>query len=164
MWDLVVFFWNPKGMGAGKFLQLSVIKNGRRSFVIFPAGWNDRGWTRIFDVLNEIISSPNRGLGGEYRVSLPQGALLNKALPPPLPPPPSLGCCPKCGFLGEPSCFLQTSLQASSKESWRYAGGAVKQPSSSKELQEFRGGQQGSSSSSFNKCSAPFERTQVFFL
>ena len=94
-------------------------------------------------------------------MSLPQGALLNNALPPPPPPPQPLGCCPKCGFSGEPSCFLRTSGQASLNESLRYVSVAEKQPPSGKELQEFRGGQRGSSK--FSRRSAPSDRTQVFY-
>ncbi|KAJ8435559.1 hypothetical protein Cgig2_015414 [Carnegiea gigantea] len=40
---------------AGKFLQLYVINKGKRTFVIFPAGWNERGWAKIFDALTEIV-------------------------------------------------------------------------------------------------------------
>jgi len=99
------FLLESKRNRASKFLSLSVFKNGRRSFVIFPTGRNGSGWARIFDVLSELVSFPNRRSGGEQRVSLSQGALLNKRFLPILPPPP-LGCCPKCGFSGEPSCFL----------------------------------------------------------
>jgi len=38
-----------------------VIKNGRRSFVIFPAGWNDKGWARIFKSLAEIVGPSYMG-------------------------------------------------------------------------------------------------------
>ena len=40
---------------AGKFLKLSVSKEGRRAFVIFPAGWNDKGWVKIFDSIAGIL-------------------------------------------------------------------------------------------------------------
>ena len=40
---------------AGKFLKLSVTKEGYRTFVIFPAGWNDKGWVRIFDAIADIL-------------------------------------------------------------------------------------------------------------
>jgi len=40
---------------AGKYLQLAVIKEGSRTFVIFPAGWNDRRWIKIFDSVAEIV-------------------------------------------------------------------------------------------------------------
>ena len=92
--------------------------------MIFPPGWNGSGWARIFEVLSELISFLFRGSGGKHRVSLSQGASLNKGFLPPLPPPP-LGCCPKCGFSGEPSCFLRLSFQAGAYESFRDAGVGV---------------------------------------
>ena len=38
-----IFLLESKRNRAGKFLQLSVINKGKRTFVIFPAGWNERG-------------------------------------------------------------------------------------------------------------------------
>lgn len=35
--------------------QHSVIKEGNKTFVIFPAGGNDRGWVKIFDSVGEIV-------------------------------------------------------------------------------------------------------------
>jgi len=35
---------NTEEMRAGNFLQLSIINKGKRTFFIFPAGWNKRGW------------------------------------------------------------------------------------------------------------------------
>jgi len=40
---------------AGKFLKLSVSKEGNRAFVIFPAGWNDKGWVRVFEAIVVIL-------------------------------------------------------------------------------------------------------------
>ena len=45
-----------KSNHAGKFLQLSVIKEAIRTFVIFPAGWNEQGWTKIFDSIAEVVA------------------------------------------------------------------------------------------------------------
>ncbi|KAJ8426381.1 hypothetical protein Cgig2_000576 [Carnegiea gigantea] len=46
-----IFLLESKRSRAGKFLELSVINEGKRTFVIFPAGWNERGWAKIFDAL-----------------------------------------------------------------------------------------------------------------
>jgi len=40
---------------AGKFLKLSVSKEGNKAFVIFPAGWNDKGWVKIFEAGTSIL-------------------------------------------------------------------------------------------------------------
>jgi len=40
---------------AGKFLKLSVSKEGNIAFVIFPAGWNNNGWVKIFDSIAGIL-------------------------------------------------------------------------------------------------------------
>lgn len=32
-----------------------MIKEGNKTFVIFPAGGNDRGWVKIFDSVGEIV-------------------------------------------------------------------------------------------------------------
>ncbi|KAJ8428856.1 hypothetical protein Cgig2_022995 [Carnegiea gigantea] len=45
---------------AEKFLQLFVVNKGKRTFVIFPPGWNERGWAMIFDALTEILSRPHQ--------------------------------------------------------------------------------------------------------
>ena len=37
-------------------MQLSGIKEAIRTFVIFPAGWNnEQGWVKIFDSIAEIV-------------------------------------------------------------------------------------------------------------
>ena len=33
-----IFLWESKSNRAGKFLQLSAVKHGRKSFIIFPGG------------------------------------------------------------------------------------------------------------------------------
>ncbi|KAJ8432736.1 hypothetical protein Cgig2_015654 [Carnegiea gigantea] len=58
--DSSIFLLESKRNRAGKFLQLSVINKGKRTFVIFPAGWNERGWAMIFDALTEILSRPQQ--------------------------------------------------------------------------------------------------------
>jgi len=83
------FLLESKRNQVGKLLQLFVIKKGQRSFIIFAAGWNDRGWARISDALKEIISPPNKGSGGARVMSSSQGALLYSVVP-----PPPLGCYP----------------------------------------------------------------------
>ncbi|KAJ8431905.1 hypothetical protein Cgig2_013653 [Carnegiea gigantea] len=42
---------------AVKFLELSVIKEGNRTLMIFPTGWNDRVWVKIFDSVMEIVEA-----------------------------------------------------------------------------------------------------------
>ncbi|KAJ8425024.1 hypothetical protein Cgig2_007161 [Carnegiea gigantea] len=39
-----IFLLESKRSRAGNFLQLSVINKGKRTFVIFLTGWNERGW------------------------------------------------------------------------------------------------------------------------
>ena len=51
----------------------------------YQSGWNDRGWARIFNALNEIINPPTKGSRGAHVMSSPQGALLNSVVPPPPP-------------------------------------------------------------------------------
>jgi len=125
---------------AGKFLQLTAIKPGKRSFVIFPAGWKGRGWIKIFEALNEIINPLRKSPRDVSAKSSAQGPLLVSALP----PPPPLGCCPKCGFSGELMCFLRTSGQAFPSGSIRPAVTEVRDPSSSKAKQVNRGREEGS--------------------
>jgi len=38
-----------KSNGAGKFLKLSISKEGNRAFVIFPSGRKNKGWVQVFD-------------------------------------------------------------------------------------------------------------------
>ena len=103
-----LFMLDSKSNIAGKFLKLSVSKEGNRAFVIFPAGWNEKGWDRIFDSIAGIMGQPS----GEP-VLLRKGNSAHTLLPgraptgAPLPPPP-LGGCPQCGFTGEPACFLRS--------------------------------------------------------
>ena len=40
---------------AGKYLKLSVNIDGKRSFVIFPTGWNEWGWFKMFGLIAEIV-------------------------------------------------------------------------------------------------------------
>ena len=40
---------------AGKYLQISVIIDGSRSFVILPAGWNEWGWFKMIGFIAEIV-------------------------------------------------------------------------------------------------------------
>jgi len=44
-----------KSNGAGKFLKLSVSKEGNRAFVIFPSGWKNKGWVQVFDSIAGIL-------------------------------------------------------------------------------------------------------------
>jgi len=105
-----IFLLESKRNRAGKFLQLSVINKGKRTFVIFPAGWNERGWAKIFDALNEIVNLAFTAASGALRRPPHQVTMAHGAAPPRPPQPPALppGCYPKCGFIGEPKCFLRS--------------------------------------------------------
>ena len=93
---------------AGKFLKLSVSKEGNRAFVIFPAGWNNKGWDRIFESIAGIMGQPSfEPVLHRKRNSTLAVKPRRVAAGAPLPPPP-LGCCPQCGFTGEPACFLRS--------------------------------------------------------
>jgi len=128
----------------GRFLQLSPIKQGQKSFIIFPASWNERGWTEIYDALKEI-SKPH---------SLRSGVLDTKTSAQRsfpfcnMPPPPPMGCCPRCGFAGEPACFLRTFGQAVSTESLRPTLVEAEGPCSSMAVQTYRGRGEGRLNSS----------------
>ena len=122
------FLLEYKRNRVGMFLQLSVIRKGQRSFVIFPAGWNGGGWKKNFDAMSEIISPLSKGPGRVRAESSSQGAVgLNASLP-----SPPLGRCPKCGFSGEPISFLRTLGQGVSSEQLRFASTGAEDPSSGK--------------------------------
>ena len=84
---------------AGKFLKLSVTKEGHSAFVIFPAGWNEKGWHKIFSAIEDIVGqfSVDSNLGkegnGRQMLMTKRGDV---GVPP--PPPPPLGCCLQCGL------------------------------------------------------------------
>jgi len=84
---------------AGKFLRLSVKVKGKRTFVIFPAGWNESGWAKIFDALTEIVNLAFSGASGMLGRPLQQVTLAHGVMPPLLPPPPPPGCCPSVVLL-----------------------------------------------------------------
>jgi len=48
----ILEFWSNR---AGKYLQLSVIIDGKRFFAIFLAGWNEWGWFKMFGFIAEIF-------------------------------------------------------------------------------------------------------------
>jgi len=124
----------------GRFLQLSALKQGQRSFVIFPAGWNGRGWEKIFDALKEIIYLHSKSSGAASAKSSAQGPLSLSVVPSPLP----FGCYPKCGFAGEPACFLRLFNQTVFVKPLRHALVKAEDPSSSKAVQANRGSGEGS--------------------
>ncbi|KAJ8429533.1 hypothetical protein Cgig2_025719 [Carnegiea gigantea] len=41
---------------AEKFPQLSVTNKGKRTLVIFPTSWNEKGWAKIFKALTKIVN------------------------------------------------------------------------------------------------------------
>ena len=90
---------------AGKYLQISVIIDGSRSFVILPAGWNEWGWFKMFGLIADIVGLAPLDPLVQLRTSpsQPSSSLVDAAIPPPLP-----GCCPKCGFKGDPAIFLRS--------------------------------------------------------
>ena len=50
-----IFMLESRSNRARKYLLLSVIIDGKRSFVIFPAGWNEWGWFKMFGFIAEIV-------------------------------------------------------------------------------------------------------------
>jgi len=84
-------------------LKLSVNKEGYKTVVIFPAGWNDKGWDRIFSAIEDIVGQSSLERKGNSYQSL---KAKRGDVGAPLPPPP-LGCCPQCGFRVKPACFLR---------------------------------------------------------
>lgn len=50
-----VFMLESRSNRAGKYLQLSVFYEGKRSFVILPAGWKEWGWFKMFGVIAELV-------------------------------------------------------------------------------------------------------------
>ncbi|KAJ8421797.1 hypothetical protein Cgig2_000304 [Carnegiea gigantea] len=53
---------------------LKIFENGRRTFIIFRVGSNERGWARIFDALTEI-ANPSLGSTGALNRSPPPRAI-----------------------------------------------------------------------------------------
>ena len=113
-----IFLLEAKRNRGGKFLQLSAINRGRPSFIIFPGGWKGQGWSRIFEVLVEIVDPSfvhSRGIqNAPYEEMFPVLQPPHSHPIPPPPPPP--GCCPRCGFFGEPASFLRSFARVTSKE------------------------------------------------
>lgn len=136
-----IFLLESKKNRAGKFLQLSMVNKGKRSFVIFPAGWNERGWAKIFNALSEIVNLAFLDTSRALRRPTHQMTLVHDAVPPPatLPPPPPPGCCPKCGFTGEPQRFLLPVPHFVAKMHTRNVKEAVQELSSSKHMEMDRG-------------------------
>ncbi|KAJ8445690.1 hypothetical protein Cgig2_026017 [Carnegiea gigantea] len=60
-----IFLLESKRNRAGKFLQLLVVIKGNKTFVIFPAGWNERGWAKIFNALTEIVDREKQRVSTE---------------------------------------------------------------------------------------------------
>ncbi|KAJ8444554.1 hypothetical protein Cgig2_000833 [Carnegiea gigantea] len=89
-----------------KFLELSVINNGKRTLLSsHHAGMRGVGQKSLTLLLRLLIST-FLGSAGALSRPLPQVTLADGVVSPPPPPPPPPGCCPKCGFTGEPECFL----------------------------------------------------------
>jgi len=138
-----IFLLESKRNRAGKFLELSVINKSKRTFVIFPAGRNERGWAMIFDALTEIVNLAFSAASGAlrrppYQVTRAHG----DALPsPPQPPPPPPGCCLKCGFIGEPKCFLSSVPYVAVSTHVRNAKEAAEELALSRHMQVDRGKQ-----------------------
>ena len=128
-----IFLLESKRNRAGKFLQLSSIKNGN----IFPGGWNDNRWTKNFGVLAEIVDPSHVNSTGMLNASLPSQEVLHVLEPPHyfhLHHQP-LGCYPKCRFIGEPDNFLSSYASVISALAAVASEAALKDPATSKELQ-----------------------------
>ncbi|KAJ8422647.1 LOW QUALITY PROTEIN: hypothetical protein Cgig2_008998 [Carnegiea gigantea] len=125
---------------AGKFLQLSVINKGKRTFVIFP---NERSWAKIFDALTEIVNLTFSSTSGALRRPPHQVTMAHGVAPPrpPLPPPPPPGCCTKYGFISEPKCFLRSVPHIAATTLTRNVNEATEELSLSRHMQVDRGKQ-----------------------
>ncbi|KAJ8444320.1 hypothetical protein Cgig2_019878 [Carnegiea gigantea] len=79
--DLLASFWFLPflrlSLQSSKFqnLLLSIINKGKGIFVIFPTGWSERSWTKIFDTLTEIVNLAFLGATGALRRPLHQVTL-----------------------------------------------------------------------------------------
>lgn len=111
-----VFMLESRSNRAGKYLQLSVFYEGKRSFVILPAGWKEWGWFKMFGVIAELVG----------QVPLAPPVKLSTSAPPPssplgtiAPPPPLTECCPKCGFKGKPASFRRSFAEVVSSSAAR---------------------------------------------
>ncbi|KAJ8435304.1 hypothetical protein Cgig2_026396 [Carnegiea gigantea] len=94
--DVLKISENGRGRRTSLLLleNLSVKNKGKRTFVIFPASWNERGWAKIFDALTEIVNLTFSGASGALGRPLQQVTLAHGVMPPLLPPPPPPGCWP----------------------------------------------------------------------
>jgi len=54
------------GEHAGKFLQLSQLLEGRKTFVIFPCDCNDSGWTKIVEAIKGIVGPVVGSVGQNF--------------------------------------------------------------------------------------------------
>ena len=50
-----IFMLESRSNRVGKYLQLSMIIDDKRSFVILPAAWNEWGWFKMFGFIAEIV-------------------------------------------------------------------------------------------------------------
>ena len=137
-----IFLLESKRNRVGKFLQLSVINKGKRTFVIFPVGWNEGGWAKILDALTEIVNLAFLAASGAPRRPPRQVTMAHGAAPPrPPQPPPPLGCCPKCGFISEPKCFPHSVPHVAATMPVRNGNEAAEELSVSRYMQMDRGKQ-----------------------
>ena len=106
-----------KSNGAGKFLKLSVSKEGNRAFVIFPSGWKNKGWVQVFDsiagILGKSASVPVVHRKGNSSQAFKSKSVVGGATHPPPPPPPPLGLLPSMRFYRGSSLFLPLFCQCS---------------------------------------------------
>ncbi|KAJ8439649.1 hypothetical protein Cgig2_021661 [Carnegiea gigantea] len=67
--DVLKISENGRGRRTSLLLleNLSVINKGKKNFVIFTAGWNEKGGAKIFDALTEIVNLAFLGTSGALR-------------------------------------------------------------------------------------------------
>ncbi|KAJ8445789.1 hypothetical protein Cgig2_027870 [Carnegiea gigantea] len=123
--------WMALSVAAGGVLAGVTVAgdfSGHQKVVGVPvsAGWNEKSWAKTFDALTEIINLAFLGTSGALRRPLHQATPAHRVVPPPLPPPPPPpGCCPKCGFIGEPECCLRSIPHIVATKSSRKVNEAV---------------------------------------
>ena len=119
-----IFMPEFKNNHTGKFLQLSVTKEAFRTFIIFPAGWNEQGWIKIFQSIEEIMGQAPLEPALQQKGSILHSEPKSYGVGPP-PPSQRPGCCPKCGFVGEPTnsfrCYAELVSPPPSTESQQEA-------------------------------------------
>ncbi|KAJ8420891.1 LOW QUALITY PROTEIN: hypothetical protein Cgig2_016234 [Carnegiea gigantea] len=135
-----IFPLESKRKRAGKFLQLSVLNKGKRTFVIFPPGWNERGWAKIFDALPEIANLAFLGSTEEAFTPSDTGTWYCASTSTSAKSTTSR-LLSKVWFTGKPECFLRSVPHVAAITPARNVNEAAEELSLSKHMQVDRGKQ-----------------------